>query len=236
MKALYGQARSPQRFKDYINKLQGANKGDMSLPISGFNPMAKDHILQKIDELQFLNAEKLIVGIIDEFNATKAFQINKKCTVVLNLADDLKGGWTNYFTTDFDSKFKLNAFITRGFCVPYFRTSESYTKDLIKQRIIEYALRYIYWLNHSKPQTLQDHFRQELYVAKLSKNSAVSVEEQDLIQISTFYNQHKLSDDYNIIFNFFYGDEGAHSLGFKALGINGIDGYKYAQYLSTTEG
>lgn len=232
MKALYKQARSPQRFKEYINKLQGESKGDMRIPISGFNPMAKYHILDKINELQVLGTEDIIQETIARLNQDLTLQIGQECTIVLNIADDLKGGWTNFYTTDFDSKFKLNAFVSRGFCVPYFWTSENYTKDLIEQRVNEYALRFIYWLNHSKPQTLQDHFKQELYVTKLSKYSPVNTEEQDLKQISTFYEQHKLSEDYNIIFNFFYGDKGANSLGFKSLGLNGMTGFEYAQHLA----
>lgn len=41
MKDFYSQPISEARFKAYLAKLQGDTKGDMTLPISGFNPMQK---------------------------------------------------------------------------------------------------------------------------------------------------------------------------------------------------
>jgi len=100
----------------------------MALPISGFNPMAKDHILEKITQLQNLGAEKLILSVINKYNSTLKSPQNNTIKIVLNLADDLKGSWTNSYSTDYESKFKLNGFIKRNFCVPYFWTSEKNTE------------------------------------------------------------------------------------------------------------
>ena len=123
IKHLYSQPVSIDRFKQYISKLQGGTKGDLALPIGGFNPMAKEHILQKISELVDLEAERIIEEIIKEFNANLDSSHPEEITVVLNIADDLKGGWTNFFSTDFDSKFKINALVNRNFCAQIVRES-----------------------------------------------------------------------------------------------------------------
>ena len=228
IKDLYSKPISPDRFKEYIAKLQGGTKGDLALPISGFNPMAKNHILSKIEELEKLDAEKLIEATLDEFNLSTEVS-NPECLVVLNIADDLKGGWTNYYSTDFDSKFKLNAFATRNFCVPYFWTSETYTKDKIRTRTIEYMYRTLYWLENPRPKTLQEHFAQEVYVASQTNQSNVESEDLSSKEIESFYFENKDSDEYSKIFNFFYGDEGSRSLGYKQYGINNLTGYNYAK-------
>lgn len=232
IKDLYSKPISGERFKEYISKLQGDTRGDLTLPISGFNPMAKNHILLKIDELVKLEAEKVMRNTIDEFNSTLDTSINEEYLVVLNIADDLKGSWTNHYSTDFDSKFKLNAFVSRNFCVPYFWTSEDYNKALIKSRTIEYLNRTIYWLNNSRPKTLKEHLDQEIYVAFNSNQNYIEIENVNSEEIEKFYATNRESEQYDKIFNFFYGNEGSESLGYRQYGITKLLGFHYAKIIA----
>lgn len=131
--ALYQKPPSKKRFEEYIHKLQGPTKGNLNFPIGGFNPMAKEHALQKIKELKSLQAENIIAETLNELNKKIKSDHSRTIKVILNLADDLKGGWTNRYTTDFDSKFKINALVTRNFCTPFFWTSEDYNPNLKKK-------------------------------------------------------------------------------------------------------
>ncbi len=232
---LYLQPATLDRFNKYINKLQGDTKGDMTLPIAGFNPMAKEHMLDKISELEALQAEKIMEETIHAFNKDLGEESDRHISVVLNIADDLAGAWTHFYTTDFDSKFKLNAFVSRDFCVPYFWTSESYTEALIHERTQAYLLRTQYWIQHGKPIKLADYFQQESFVcSKLSKNTPT--QETDVFSdLISHYNTHRNSEDYNLIFNFFYGDKGSRSLGFKEFGVQGQTGYDLAEHLAIKE-
>ena len=232
IRELYSKPISGERFKEYLSKLQGATKGELALPISGFNPMAKNHILSKIDELEQLEAEKIMEASIEEFNATLNVPSNEEYMVVLNIADDLKGSWTNYYATDFDSKFKLNALVTRKFCVPYFWTSEEYNKDIIKARTLEYINRTIYWLAHSKPRTLEEHLAQEIYVASKTTQNYKAIGKVNYKAMEEYYLENKNTDEYDKIFNFFYGNEGSESLGYKQYGIKDLTGYHYAKIIS----
>ena len=229
MKTLYSKPISKSRFSEYISKLQGGTKGDLALPITGFNPMAKDHILQKITELEALEAEKLMHSTIETFNLNLATSKDQIISVVLNLADDRKGGWTNYYSTDYESKFKLSAYVGRHFCVPYFWTSEAYTENLIRTRTIEYLSRTAHRMNNPQPKTLEQHFEQEKYVARHTAESFYENKEMDLESIATYYEDNKKSEDYDVIFNFFYGDTGSESLGYKKYGIIEKAGFNYAQ-------
>lgn len=234
IKALYSNPISTDRFKAYLSLLQGKSKGDMVLPIGGFNPMAKPHILLKIEELQDLRAEQIMHQVIEEFNHTSGKAMSPEFQVVLNIADDLMGSWTNYYTTDFDSKFKLNALISRQFCVPYFWTSEEYSEAVIKSRTLEYLYRSHYRLDHSTPRVLQDYLNQEVFVASHINQEDRIPEQGEFNTLSTFYNEYMLSDEYIKIFNFFYGDAGAESLGFTQYGLGNFLGYDYAQFVANT--
>ena len=200
------------------------------MPISGFNPMAKGHIVQKLDELTDLETERIIEETLEGLNVSIVNAHNDKTIrVALNLADDLKGGWTNHYSTDFDSKFKLNAFVTRNFCVPYFWTSEVYSKELIKQRVLEYAFRTIYWTENTKPKTLEEHFQQELFVAKKTGIKPGIVDRKNYERLELFLAENKEEDDYSLIFNFFYGDRASKSLEFKTFGIEEYTGFDFAK-------
>lgn len=231
MEDLYRQPRSPNRFQTYLKHLQGTSKKDMELPIASFNPMAKEHVLDQLETLQSMQAEYLAQQVIEKINSDLNRKENRVIKVALNLADDLKGGWTNRFTTDYDSKFKLNALVTRGFCTPIFWSSELYSEYLIKNRIREYVFRTLYWLDHPKPETLEDHFNQELFVQRHLQSRRPRNPRTD--QIQAFYQTHHQSDAYNVIFNFFYGDEACTSLGFPTYGVSEIDGFAYAKVLAS---
>lgn len=232
MIALYQQPRTTERFQEYLKILQGNSKDDMLVPIGNYNPMAKEHVLEKLFEMKKLNAEQLVSETIAEINKKAAAGSTGKFKVSIALADDLKGAWTNHYTTDYDSKFKLNALVTRNFCTPLFWSSEEYTPELIQKRTLEACLRTMYWLNAPKPVTLADHIKQEVFVAEksFSKKTIVSC---DLEMLNEYFNQHKETDRYEIIFNFLYGDTACKQLEFPVFGIkDGFAGFKYAQLLS----
>jgi hypothetical protein len=220
---LYEKPRSMERFQEYLKLLQGDTRDDLAFPIGNFNPMAKEHVLEKLKLLRMLKAE----AIIEETLAGIDLPIKEEIHVALNLADDLKGAWTNHYTTDYDSKFKLNALLKRNFCTVLLWTSEEHTPDLVEQRTREAVYRNAYRLTYPQPLTLEEHIEQERFVAKYC-----SLEPDSLFQFpdaEAFYLKHRKTEEYHIIFNFLYGDEACRSLGFPALGVTQERcGYRFA--------
>ena len=107
-------------------------------------------------ELKKLDAEKIIEETLNDLNENNLSKnSNRNFKVAINLSDDLKGGWTNRFTSDYDSKYKINGLFSRNFCTPIFWSSEIFTEDIIRQRTLEYTFRTVYWLNNPKPKTLK---------------------------------------------------------------------------------
>lgn len=225
MIGLYEKPRSMERFNEYIKLLTGNAKDDLVVPIGNFNPMGKEHVAENLLKLKALKAEEIMNDVLSGINR----QTNTRdLRVSLALADDLKGAWTNKYTTDYDSKFKLNALVTRNFCTPLFWTSEDYSEELIRSRTLEYCFRTIYWLDSPKPKTLEDHIRQEKFVAQKSFRGQVS-QECNTETLHAFYIANKDSERYDIIFNFLYGDNACKELAYPSYGIpDDYAGYKYA--------
>lgn len=218
------------RFWDYLKILKGGSKDDMEVPIPNFNPMGKEHVLTKLLELKELDAEGVIEDTLDKISKKLSADSSIDINVVMTLADDLKGGWTNRHTTDYDSKFKLNAYINRNFCIPVFWTSEEYNIDTIKRRTEEYCFRTLYWKKRNKPETLEEHIKQELFV---NTNCTTNANDNRLIDFSfidNFYKSNRDSTEHSRIFNFMYGDDACRKLGYAEFGIKEpMAGFKYAR-------
>ncbi|MDA9774436.1 hypothetical protein N9B82_05725 [Saprospiraceae bacterium] len=228
MKTFYETTPTPERFSSYLKMLQGGAK-DLKVPIAGYNPMAKGHIVTKLNELISLDAEKITRDVLYAFN--QDFETNEfgSIEVILNLADDLKGGWTNRFSTDYDSKFKLNALLERNFCSPFFWTSEEFSTEIIKIRVQEYALRSFYVLKNGRAKTLNEHINQEIFVASNSEDNYNDQIDSDAFR---YLKIHEEELDYNLIFNFLYGDEISKSLNYPIYGLQSFAGYHLAKAIA----
>jgi hypothetical protein len=230
MKELYEKPANFNRFREYLQLLIGGSDNDLETPIGGFNPMAKAHILEKLNELIALDAEQIAQETLVEINQLQS-KDGIQYKVFLNLSDDLKGGWTNHYTSDYDSKFKINGIFRRKFCTPILWTSESYSSALIRNRVAEYVYRSIYWTKKPNPKTLKEHLEQEIFVANCVKDKDIP-REFDSKSAKDFYLTHQDSDNYNLIFNFFYGDRASESLGFATFGTEeNMTGFEYARVL-----
>jgi hypothetical protein len=214
MIALYQKPLSSDRFQEYLKILSGFSKDDLVTPIGGFNPMAKGHVLDKLNELKNLNVEAIMQDVLMDFNQKKWLKNEKTIKVAFNLCDDLKGGWTNRYTTDFDSKFNFNALLKRQFCTPIFWSSEPYNVDLIQKRTLQYALRTVHWMQKPLPTTLREYVEQEQFVAH---NCLPFSDIPQLKTLNDFYIKHSESNSYHLIFNFFYGNEASELLGFPTF-------------------
>lgn len=234
MLALYRSPANADRFTEYMNILQGNSPGDITMPVTFFNPMGKDHVLKKLMELQELNAEGLIEETLTIINNTAtAAAISGEINVSLALADDMGGGWTNRYTTDYDSKFNINDLLKRGFCNPVFWVSETYSVAKIKERTADYCYRILYRLTSPQPLTLEDHIQQEIFVARHNPFSPQDKPLCDFNSMDAYYNQYKEMSQPPTIFNFLYGDEACKELGHASYGIkHAFAGYSYAKLLA----
>lgn len=234
IKELYEMPRTRERFDKYLFMLQGAEKNELILPIASFNPMGKELAMEKLNKLLELNAEQILDDVIARFNNEDSIKRieNKAIKVAINLSDDVEGSWSNFFITDYKSKFDIENLLKRSFCTPIFWTSESVTEKSITRRLEEYIYRTIYWIKYGKTASLGDMFEQEVTVQMNYDDNAVNLSESDVANMTKFLQQYKNSDDYLLNLNFFYGDEGSNNLNYTTYGIIRNGGFEFAKYIA----
>jgi hypothetical protein len=164
---LYQMPIGAKRFEHYLQKLQGSHKNALEAAIMGYNPMAKDHALQKINMLQKLNAESIATDIVDSINSNCPIDQNFK--VIINLADDLHGAWSEKHTTEFDCTFRFEGTFNKGFCTPYFWTSEDLSESIIVRRIKEAIYRTLFWVENKGEKNLDYFFKQTTHYQYLMR-------------------------------------------------------------------
>ncbi len=213
MVEFYSVPPSIERFNKYLSILEGQTKGNLEIPIGSYNPMAKEHVRERLLELKQLNTEEVVEETLSLLNRQNNYP-ELTFGVCLNLADDLHGGWTNRITTNYQSKFQIHPLVKRHFCTPHFWTSETFSTDLIVSRTKEYVFHTLYFLDHGKPVTLNDHVEQLNFVQHNLSGNFTS------ISAKKSFEQYKSSEDYSVIINFLYGDNASELLGFRSLGID----------------
>ena len=215
---VYRLPRDFARFESYLKALQGDAKDGLALPIGGFNPMAKPHVLQRMEQLESLRIEEIMADALGELTS---YPVSGKMPcppmrVAFNLADDVGGGWTNRYTTDYDARFKLSALVKRGFITPMFWVSEDITVAGIRLRTLQACFRTVHWLQHGAPQTLDEHLAQERYAAsRTGDDQWVSGIDRAVKGV------HGASTHPAVIFSALYGDDACRALGYAALGFEG---------------
>lgn len=216
-----------ERFNRYLQKLQGSGAKGLKAAIMGYNPMAKDHAHQKIKHMQHLEVEQKASTIIDTINTQYTLDHNFK--VIINLADDLHGAWSERHATEFDSKFRFEGTFNKGFCTPYFWTSEDITESVAVQRIKEAIYRTIFWLENKGEKNLGYFFNQEVFVCQQSKSLSIDLIKNNSEHLKQFLKTHHSTTEYSKIFNFFYGDEASKKLGYQTHGISSPTGFDLAR-------
>ncbi len=232
MERLYQLPRNRKRFETYLEMLQGKEKQDMILPIAGYNPMGKEFVLEQLRTLISLGAEEIAQEELDRINQEVELAKKQDFQVVINLSDDIGGSWSSRHTTDYSSKFDLSALTKRHFCTPYFWTSEEYTLEMIAERIRAYVLRTGYVSDKGSPKTLKEHLDQEVFVQSHRLAKEAPSAKKDFESIDAFFQKHQASEDYSLIFNFFYGDKASEGMAYASYGRLEWEGFEYATHLA----
>jgi len=230
MHELYDLPRGPERFDRYLFMLQGHTKGNMILPIGGYNPMGKVHVKQRIQELISLDAEAILENHLASVNAVvNNLQPDITYHVVINVSDDLGGAWTDRYASGYKHTFDFGAIAKRKFCTPHFWTSdERYTEELIINRTQAAVYRTIHFLQNGKPKTLWDHVQQEVFVAKEIPTAQPAALKYPKTVLE-FYEAHKFSDDYNLILNFSYGYKASKQLDYQTFSHSEFTGFQLSR-------
>lgn len=221
---LYALPRGMERFREYIKTMTDAETGDLALPLVAMNPMGKDHIPALIDEYIALGAEQIAQGAIESYERSDERPHERpherEYKVCLVVSDDLKGGWTNRWASEYNHRIESAAIRNRGWLTALLWTSEPASADAVRDGVLTEIYRAEYLQTHAPPKTLRDMLAQEGYATARAGCTTPSLDPDDLEYSRTVIAPHLDAHDRATVIACLFGDPAAIALGYPPQGLS----------------
>ncbi|MBY0493802.1 MAG: hypothetical protein K2Y23_06270 [Cyanobacteria bacterium] len=182
---LYAMPRGRERFREYIRTMTDPDTGDLALPLVAMNPMGKEHVPALIDHYIALGAEQIASDAIATAKAIALQTSQREFKVAVVVSDDLKGGWTNRWSSEYGHRIEGQAFLKRGFITAILWTSEPASADRVREAVVTSIYRAEYLQTHPAPKTLGEMLDQEGYAMARAGCATPSLDEDDLAYTRT---------------------------------------------------
>ena len=216
---LYDLPRGFDRFREYLRTMVDPETKDLALPLSAMNPMGKDHLPRFLDALLAMDADGEAARAASQAAAALGDDPGDfKLTLVVS--DDLKGGWTNRYTTELGHRFHEKAMYRRGWITGILWTSETYTPSAVREEALMSIFRAAYIQRHGYAQTLGEMLTQEAEVMARAGAEGPTLEADDLDYTRQVLDPYLPRTDRATIIAALFGDEAAKQLGYQPLGLS----------------
>ena len=225
---LYALPRGMERFREYIKTMTDPETGDLALPLVAMNPMGKDHIPVLIDEYIALGAEQIAVDAIEDARSRVSAPSDREYKVALVVSDDLKGGWTNRWASEFGYRIEGGAILKRGFITGILWTSEPASSTRVRDEVLTCIYRAEYLQTHPAPNTLRGMLEQEGYAMARAGCASPSLDAEDLAYTRTVIEPHLDAHDRATVMACLFGDTAANALGYPPQGLTDRAGFALA--------
>ena len=247
---LYAIPRGRERFEAYLRAMTTPERDDLTLaPLAGMNPMGKDHIPALLDRYLALDAEGIARQAAEE-TAARLPDAPLERKIGLVVVDDLMGGWTNRYTTEFGLSFGGRLVATapseppadgaqtaasdpphrsappkrrryREWLSAVLWTSETPSAQRVRVAAQLPIHRAAYMERHGAPRTLGDFLAQEGEVMASSSGCAEpSLDADDLAYTRQVLAPLLGAEDWPTIIACAYGDAAARELGYRPHGLS----------------
>lgn len=226
---LYNVTDRRERFPAYLRTMFNDDGSDLELaPLVMMNPMAKPHVAALLDALIAMDAD----GAAGEAVAKAAPAIAElpgEYRAALVVSDDLKGGWTNRYASEFQIRFgqpeqplagpahrvRRNSWI----CGVLWSNEEAAAQTAVRAvRMAMHRLAYVF--HHGRAATLAQRLAQEGAVMACAgcEFPEISLEEIGYTRqiIAPFLNEGDMATTISCLF----GDAAGKTLGFAPLGLS----------------
>jgi hypothetical protein len=220
---LYALPRGMERFREYIKTMTNADTGDLELPLVAMNPMGKEHVPALIDEYIALGAEQIASDAVAEANLHLPHAPHqpdqpeyKACLVV---SDDLKGGWTNRWASEYGHRIEGAAITRRGWLTGILWTSEPASATNVRESVLTAIYRAEYLSMHPAPATLREMLAQEGHAMARAGRTTPALDDEDLAYTRTVIAPHLDAHDRATVIACLFGDVAAAALGYPPQGL-----------------
>jgi hypothetical protein len=230
---LYAVPRGMERFREYIKTMTDAQTGDLALPLVAMNPMGKDHIPALIDEYIAHGAERIAEETIGHWTTTAshhrpATPSTVAYRVALVVSDDLKGGWTNRWASEYNHRIESAAIRNRGWLTALLWTSEPPSATAVREGVLTEIYRAEYLQTHAPAKTLREMLAQEGYATARAGSTAPALDADDLEYTRTVIAPHLDASDRATVIACLFGDPAAAALGYPSRGLTARAGLALA--------
>lgn len=217
---LYAMPRGMERFREYIKTMTDAESGDLALPLVAMNPMGKDHIPALLDEYIAMNAEGIGAEAVVTADVASGFSRTASYKICLVVSDDLKGGWTNRYASEFSHRIEGAAIAKRGWLTGILWTSEPASERAVREAVLTSIYRAEYLQTHAAPVTLGEMLAQEGYAMARAGCAGPLLDPNDLAYTRSVIDLHLDASDRATVIACMFGDSGANALGYLPQGLS----------------
>jgi hypothetical protein len=216
---LYRVPRGRERFGAYLRSMLTPDGKDLRLPLVAMNPMARDHVPALLDDFLALAADeeaaRTVNAALPELADVPGF-----FKVGLVVADDLKGGWTNRYATEFTQRFENAPLEKRGWLVGLLWSSEPASLERVREEVRTTLHRAAYVLRQGPARTLRERMAQEGQVMALAGCTQPILDGDDLDYTREVLTPFLDATDMRTTIECLYGDNAARTLGFSPQGLS----------------
>lgn len=228
---LHDRPRGMARFGEYLRVMRGDGEELALPPLVAMNPMGREHVTARLDELLALDADAVAEQAIQKAVGHFA-HIADHFKHGLVIADDVRGGWTNRYTSDAALRFNSGK-ATKGYALKQhwittvLWASETPSIVTIRQEVLTSVYRSIYIQQHGPAKTLQAMMEQEGRAARFA-GMTPQLDAEDLAYSREVLQPYLAAESYPLCFAAMYGDPAARLLGYTPLGLSERAGFAVA--------
>jgi hypothetical protein len=217
---LYSIPKGPERFRVYLETMVNSDGTDVRLPpLVAMNPMGKDHVPTLLDALLSMEAETAAAQASAE--AVRQFaSVPGNFKLGLVVVDDLMGGWTNRYFSEFFHRFEGPAAYKRGWMSAWIWSSEAPALEAVREEVMGVIFRAAYALEHGAAVNLANMLAQEGHVMAMAGCSQPSLDAADLDYTREVLQPHLHATDLPTLIPCLFGDPAAHALGYPPQGLS----------------
>jgi hypothetical protein len=226
---LYGIPLGRERFGQYLRTITNDDGTDVELiPLLIMNPMAKGHVTALLDALLELDADGVGARAAAEASSRLADEPGE-FRAALVVADDLKGGWTNRYASEFTLRFgprplqerhRPEAIRRRFWVTGVLWSSEAPTEQAAREAVLTAAYRVAYGRRHGPARSLREMIAQEGSVMASAGCTGPALDPDDLAYTREVLTPFLDAVDKRTAIECLFGDAAGLTLGFTPRGLS----------------